>query len=141
MSIEVSLNYLEKANIYLGEAKESSKRLDWSHCVLRSAECVEFSLKAVLQVKNVEYKRDHDVSGYLIGSYNQFPEWFKTRVPRFSSLSKVLSSLCLQAKYGNELLKTPPKIIFDRPEAQAYLEIADEIYLDCNKLFLEIKTP
>lgn len=141
MNIDISIDYLDRASIVLNEAKQSSARFDWPHCIWRSAECVEFSLKAILQLISIDYKKDHDVSGYLKGAYGKFPAWFNDKIPRFASISHVLTSLCLQAKYGDELLQVSSKRIFSSPEAQAYLQIANEIYLDCNRLFWEIKKP
>lgn len=139
MSIDVSRDYLDRAHTLLGEARGSSKRWDWPLCVLRSQECVEFSLKAILKLVGRNYKREHDVSGDLISAYEEFPDWFRTKVSRISLISRVFGELSLPAKYGDELLKVSPKGIFDRPEAQAYQDFAEHVYLDCNRLFWEIK--
>jgi len=141
MSIDVSRDYLDRAYTSLREAEDSCKRFDWPLCILRSAECVEFSLKAILGIVVGDYKRAHDVSGDLISAYDKFPEWFRTKVPRISLVSRVFTFLSLPAKYGDELLKVSPKSIFERPEAQAYLDIAKRVYWDCNRLFGEIKKP
>lgn len=140
MNIDVCRDYLERAYTSLNEARDSSKRFDWPLCILRSAECVEFSLKAILGVVVGDYKRKHDVSGDLISAYDKFPEWFRTKISRISLVSRVFTFLSLQAKYGDELLKVSPKSIFERPEAQAYLQIAEQVYFDCNRLFYEIKS-
>lgn len=140
MNAEVSRDYLDRAYNSLREAEDSHKRWDWPLCILRSAECVEFSLKAILRVVVGDYKREHDVSGDLIGAYDKFPEWFKAKVARISLVSRVFTFISLPAKYGDELLKVSPKGIFEQPEAQAYLGIAKQVYWDCNRLFGEIKS-
>jgi HEPN domain-containing protein len=109
-------------------------------CTLRSAECVEFSVKAILIMVVGDYKRDHDVSGDLITVYDKFPVWFKVKVPRISFISGLFTFISLTAKYGNEFLKISPKKIFERTEAEAFRNVAREVYLDCNRLFHEIKS-
>lgn len=141
MSFDLCRDYLDRASNSLREAEDSSKRYDWPLCVLRSAECVEFSLKAILRLIASDYKREHDVSGVMINAYDKFPEWFKIKVPRISFVSRVFTQISLTAKYGDELLKASPKIIFEQPEAQAYFGIAKQIYFDCSRLFWEVKKP
>lgn len=139
MSTDVSQDFLDRAYASLREAEDCSKRFDWPLCALRSAECVEFSLKAILRAVVGDYKREHDVSGDLINAYDKFPEWFRAKVPRISLISRLFTHLSLPAKYGDELLKVSPKDIFERPESQAYLAVAKQVYFDCNRLFHEIK--
>ncbi|MHB8105708.1 MAG: HEPN domain-containing protein [Dehalococcoidales bacterium] len=141
MSSDLCRDYLDRASSSLREAEESLRRYDWPLCVLRSAECVEFSLKAILRLADSEYKREHDVSGVLINAYDKFPEWFRAKLPRISLFSRVFSYISLSAKYGDELLKVSPKMLFDRPEAQAYLEFTRQTYHDCYRLFSEFKKP
>lgn len=138
MNVDVSRDYLDRAYALLREAEGSHGRSDWPLCVLRSAECLEFSLKAILGVVGIEYEHRHDVSGDILGAYEKFPKWFRAKVPRISMVSRVLSIVSIPAKYGDELLKVSPKSIFERPEAQAYLDIAKQVYWDCNRLFFEI---
>jgi HEPN domain-containing protein len=140
MSTDVSQDFLDRAYNSLGEAENSSKRFDWPLCILRSAECVEFSLKAILVVAVGDYSRKHDVSGDIISAYDKFPGWFKEKVPRISLLSRVFTFLSVPAKYGDGLLKASPKSIFKQTEAEAFRNAAKEVYWDCNRLFYEIKS-
>jgi HEPN domain-containing protein len=140
MSTDVSRDFLDRAYTSLREAEDCTKKFDWPLCTLRSAECVEFSLKAILGAVVGDYKRVHDVSGDLISAYDKFPEWFKVKVSRISLISRLFTFISLPAKYGDELLKVSPKKIFERPEAQAYLDVAKQVYWDCDRLFHEIKS-
>lgn len=140
MSTDVSRDFLDRAYTSLREAEDCGKKFDWPLCTLRSAECVEFSVKAILITVVGNYKRDHDVSGDLINAYDKFPEWFKAKVPRISLTSRLFSLISLSAKYGDELLKVSPKSIFKQIEAEAFRNVAKEVYWDCNKLFHEIKS-
>jgi HEPN domain-containing protein len=139
MSNDLCRDYLDRAHISLKEAQESLLRRDWPLCILRSAECTEFSIKAILRLSASEYKRDHDVSGVLVSSYTKFPEWFQSKIPRISLFSRVYTFISLQAKYGDELLKASPKTLFDHPEAQAFLNFSRQTYYDCKKLFFELR--
>ncbi|MBA7591336.1 hypothetical protein ES708_33490 [subsurface metagenome] len=139
MSTDVSQDFLDRAYTSFREAESCSKRFDWPLCILRSAECVEFSVKAILRTVVGDYEREHDVSGDLINAYDRFPEWFKEKVPRISLMSRLFTLLSLRAKYGDELLQVSPKKIFEQPEAQVYLDVAKQVYFDCNRLFREIK--
>lgn len=82
MTTHVARDYLDRAHILLGEAEEACKKWDWALGILRSAECVEFSLKGVVRLVASSHKREHDVSGDLASVFDKFPEWFKSKVPR-----------------------------------------------------------
>jgi len=139
MATDVSRDYLDRAHILLGEAEDACKKWDWALCILRSAESVEFSLKAILRLAAGSYKREHDVSGDLTNSFDKFPKWFKAKVPRISVVSRVLTSLSIPARYGDEMLNVSAKNLFERDEAETYMKIAKQIYYDCDRLFYEMK--
>jgi len=139
MTAAVSRDYLDRACILLGEAEDACKRWDWALCVLRSAESVEFSLKAILKLVAGSHRREHDVSGDLINAFDKFPEWFKAKVPRISVVSRTLTSLSIPARYGDEMLDVSAKNLFGQDEAETYMKIAKQIYFDCDRLFYEMK--
>lgn len=138
MTAHVSRDYLARARILMGEAEEACKKWDWALSILRSAECVEFSLKAIVRLVASSHKREHDVSGDLANAFNKFPEWFKAKVPRMNVVSRTLTSLSIPAKYGDEMLNVSSKNLFERAEAEAYMTIARQVYNDCNRLFHEM---
>ena len=84
-------------------------------------------------------KREHDVSGDLINVCDKYPDWFKAKVPRISLMSRILTSLSIPAKYGDEMLNVSAKNIFERPEAEALMGIAKQVYYDCDRLFYETR--
>ena len=139
MAYDLGGGYLDRAYTLLGEAKEASKRCDWALSVLRSAESVEFSLKAVLKCLGSEYKREHDVSGDLVKASDNVPEWFRGKIGRLNLISRFLTMLSIPAKYGDEVLNLSPKSLFERPEGEAYLQVAEQVYWDCSRLFNEMK--
>ena len=101
---------------------------------MRSAEAVEFTLKAVIRLVGGTYDRKHDVSDTLAHHLPDFPPWFKDKIPRFGLLSRTLTSLSLYAKYGDEMLRASPKALFSESEAKAYLNSASEVLNECLRL-------
>lgn len=138
MATQVSRDYLERAHTLLGEAEEACKKFDWALSILRSAESVEFSLKAIVRVVSSSHKREHDVSGDLANVVDRFPGWFQVKIPRMNVVSRTLTTLSIPAKYGDEMLGVSSKSLFERTEAEAYLSIAKQVYFDCNRLFYEM---
>lgn len=138
MSTQISRDYLERSRVLLREAEEACKRFDWALSILRSAESVEFSLKAIVRTVSNSHKREHDVSSDLANTMGSFPEWFQSKIPRMNLLSRTLTSLSIPARYGDEMLSVSPKTLFERAEAEAYLTIVKQIYYDCTRLFYEI---
>lgn len=138
MSGDIGRSYLDRASILLQEARKCLDRVDWALCILRSAECVEFSLKAALLLVGASYRREHDVANPLAEHRNKFPEWFSAKVPRFVLISRIMTSISLSAKYGDEMLGSPPGNLFERHEAEAYLRTAEGVYGECNRLFYEL---
>lgn len=139
MTGDISRDYLDRARILLGEAEAACEKWDWALCILRSAECVEFSLKGIVRLVASSYRRRHDVSGDLANAFDKFPEWFKAKVPRISVVSRTLTSLSIPAKYGDEMLNVSARNLFERDEAEAYMKIAKQVYYDCDRLFYEMK--
>lgn len=139
MPVGVSREYLDRAHFSLRQAEDCYRQLDWPLCIVRAAECVEFSLKGILQAVGAPYRQEHEVSGYLITVHEHFPEWFRDKLPRIGLISRTLTQLFLFAKYGDEALRAPPKRLFQRAEATAYLENAKEVYWGCDRLFWELE--
>ena len=130
----IVIDYLNRAATCVKQAEDCLRRGDYSTSVLRSGEAVEFALKAALRLVGQTYDRKHDVSAALAESFQSFLPWFKDRVPRFRSLSRIFTSLSLDAKYGDEILGAPPKALFFESEARIYLESAREVLNECLKL-------
>jgi len=133
----ISKGYLDRAAISIKQAEGCLKQGDHATCILRSAEAVEFSLKAAIRLVGKTHERKHDVSGMLVKILQDFPPWFQVLVPRLALLSRTLTSLSIPAKYGDEMLGAAPKILFSQSEGGAYLESASEVLNDCLRLARE----
>jgi HEPN domain-containing protein len=130
-------DYVDRAATSIKQAEDCLGRGDCPTSVLRSAEAVEFALKAAIRLVGGAYDRKHDVSNALAKAFPDFPPWFKDKVPRFRLLSRIFTSLSLDAKYGDEMLGTPPKVLFSEREARAYLESASEVLNESLRLLRE----
>jgi len=135
----IGKDYLDRAAISIKQAEGCLKQGDQATCVLRSAEAIEFSLKAAIRLVGKTHERKHDVSGTLVKILQDFPLWFQVLVPRLALLSRTLTSLSIPAKYGDEMLSAPPTILFSQSEGRAYLESASEVLNDCLRLARERK--
>ena len=132
--MQMSRDYIQRARRLLVDANACMNRQDYALCVLRSAEAVEFSLKAALHAINKVPSPNHEVSSDLADEQDGFPEWFRVRLPRYMMLSKLFTHVSLPAKYGDTKIAAPPSIIFDAPEAGALLNIATDVFLFCERL-------
>ena len=132
-------DYLNRAAMCLQQAQDCLSQGNYSTSVLRSAETVEFALKAALRFIGHSYKQEHDISAPLANAYEDFPPLFKDKVARFRLLSKIFTSLSLSAKYGDEILDTPPNALFSESDARYYLGNAAEVLNECLTLQSEME--
>lgn len=137
--MQVSHEYLQRARSLIEEAQRGLERLDYALCLIRSAESVEFSLKAALLAMGESHELKHDVSDDLYQTYPTFPDWFKEKVPRYILISKTLTVMSLPAKYGDQKLRIPPRQMIQLPEATAYIEIARDVQANCERLYWEAR--
>ena len=137
MPDEVAKDYLQKAQTALRHAHECLDRADYSTSISRSSECVELSLKCALRLVGRIPSRSHDLRDDLKAALGQFPSWFQEKVPRFALLSRLTSELRLFATYGYEDYSAPPRALFSRAEATAYVDAATEVLNSCHRLQTE----
>lgn len=78
---ELALDYLDRAELTLEEARSAFEKEAYSLTVRRAQETCELSLKGALRYLAIEYPRDHDVSDVLIKvkEIRQIPEWFNEK--------------------------------------------------------------
>jgi HEPN domain-containing protein len=134
---EVARDYLQKAQTALRHARECLGVADYSTSVSRSAECVELSLKCAIRLVGRTPSRSHDLRDDLKAAFTQLPPWFQEKVPRFALLSRLTSELRLFAIYGYEEYNAPPRALFSRGEAAAYVDAAGDVLNGCFRLQAE----
>ena len=115
---ELALDYIERAELTLGEAKSAFEKEVYSLTIRRAQETCELSLKGALRYLAIEYPRDHDVSDVLIKvkEIRQIPEWFYEKIEFMASISSDLARKRGPAFYGIERSDTPASKIFGREE-------------------------
>ena len=73
---ELALDYIDRAELTLEEAKRAFEKEVYSLAIRRAQETCELSLKGALRYLAIEYPRNHDVSDVLIRvkEIRQIPE-------------------------------------------------------------------
>ena len=66
------------------------------------------------------------------------PDWFSSKIPEFTEVSRDLSKKRGPALYGYEAELKPASEIFNIKDAKEALASAEEVFNACNKLINEI---
>lgn len=133
----LSREFIGKAQRLVGEAHSCFTDADYGFCIQKSAEAVEFALKAALNTLGEEYERGHDVSDELVRLSPKFPLWFTAHLPRLAFASRVLTAITRYAKYGDENFGVSPHEFIEEVEAEAFLKIAEQVFGQCERLYRE----
>lgn len=90
---ELALDYIERAEMTLEEARSAMDNEIYSLAIRRSQETVELSLKAALRYLAIEYPRDHDVSDvlFVVKETRKLPNWFEEKIEFMASASRDLA--------------------------------------------------
>ena len=127
---------MRRARRCLMDAENAFNDSDYPMAV-RSQECVEMSLKAVLRAFGIEYPKKHDVSDAL-DLIENFPEWFSSKLHAVKEISRDLAKKRGPAMYGYELELKPAFELFDEDDAVKAINSAKEVFELCNRLIFEI---
>jgi len=134
----MALDYLKRSRSCFRESRAAFDEEDYPMTVRRAQECVELSLKAVLRGIAIEYPREHDISKALEMVKGKVPDWFSSKIPEFTEVSRDLSKKRGPALYGYEAELKPASAIFNRKDAEEALASAEEVFNACDKLINEI---
>lgn len=133
---ELAKDHLARAKSRLTSAQAAMDREEYPDVVRYSQECVEFSLKASLRFRGIEYPHEHDVSDILIEVAENFPKWFREHVEKLARISRNLAVQRGPSTYGEEERGIPPSKLFGEKEASASLADAKTAYDLCSRLLL-----
>lgn len=135
-SIDMALDYLNRAQRTLGEARAAFRAGDYPLTIRRAQEAVELSLKAALRFLAVEYPREHDVRDVLLELANlrELPEWFASEVEFMATVSSALARMRGPAFYGDEQTLKPSSSLFTRTDATEALKGAERVHRNCRRL-------
>ena len=133
---EMALDYLNRAEKVLEEARKAAKGGVYSLAIRRAQESVELSLKAILRYLAIEYPREHDISDVLlrVKETRPLPDWFKERIGFMASVSSDLARKRGPAFYGEEVTLTPASKLFTREEGLRAVGDAEEVFKLCKRL-------
>ncbi len=136
---ELALDYIDRAELTLEEARSAFEKEVYSLAIRRAQETCELSLKGALRYLAIEYPRDHDVSDVLIRlkEIRQIPEWFFEKIEFMAGVSSDLARKRGPAFYGIERSVTPASKIFGRDEGLRALRGAEEVMKLCRRLIKE----
>ncbi|MEM2990323.1 MAG: HEPN domain-containing protein [Halobacteria archaeon] len=133
---ELALDYIQRAELTLIEAREALNKRVPSLAIRRSQETVELSLKAALRYLAIEYPREHDVSEVLLTmrKIRHLPIWFEEKIDFMANASRDLARRRGPAFYGDETTSTPASRLFDMEEGLKAVKIAEEVFETCKRL-------
>jgi HEPN domain-containing protein len=135
---ELALDYLARAEMILGEAKNAASKNVYSLAIRRAQETVEFSLKAALRFLAIEYPKDHDVGDVLqsVKETRPIPTWFSDKIEFMARVSSDLVRKRGPAFYGDERAFISASQLFTKDESLRALSDAEEIFKLCKRLIL-----
>ncbi|RZN35155.1 MAG: HEPN domain-containing protein [Methanophagales archaeon ANME-1-THS] len=135
---ELARDYLARAELILGEARNAASNEVYSLAIRRAQETVELSLKAALRFLAIEYPRDHDIGDVLlrVKETRPIPNWFRDKIDLMARVSSDLARKRGPAFYGDECAGMPASQLFTREESLRALNDAEEIFKLCKRLIL-----
>lgn len=135
-SIDMALEYIERASRTLIEARNALNSGDYPLTVRRSQEAVELSLKAALRLLGIEYPREHDLRDVLreVAQTRELPHWFREELEFMGAVSSDLARKRGPAFYGDEIALKPPSSLFSLEDASKALIDAERVYENCRRL-------
>lgn len=133
---ELALDYIERAEMTLEEARSAMDNEIYSLAIRRSQETVELSLKAALRYLAIEYPRDHDVSDvlFVVKETRKLPNWFEEKIEFMASASRDLARKRGPAFYGDERTFKPASQLFTKEDGSKALKDAKQVLETCKKL-------
>ena len=130
--------YLRQAEARIRTAERALKEGNYPYSVRQAQEAVELSLKAVLRLVGIEPPKWHDVGPILRKNRNRFPNWFRELIDELAFISRQLRREREVSMYGDEEMGIPPNHIYNKFDAEKYLEAAKKVCESCQKLFNEV---
>ena len=103
----------------------------------QSQEAVELALKASLRIVGIEPPKFHDVGPILRRNSNSFPEWFREKIDKMASISRILRREREPSMYGDEELILPPDELYTLEDAKTALDGCVFVFDNCKKLLDE----
>ena len=134
MSKELARYYLEEAEDRLVSARRAFKAGRYGTSIFYAQECVEFSVKGAMETLSIKYPPIHDVSDLVLKleKDERLPAWFRGNAPRVAEMVSRLADRRIVARYGDQLRKIPPSMLFDRREAERAIADAEQVHeLSC----------
>lgn len=136
-SKEMAENYLNDAEIILGEAKTMFNKRIFHRAIRLCQEATELALKACLRIVGIEYPRSHDVSDVLAENEDRFPAWFRGEIESLVEGSSWLVEKRGPAMCGDEIGGIPASKLFSEEDAKQALSYAEKAITLAFKLFKE----
>jgi len=75
---------------------------------------------------------------YIEKNRGRFPNWFRELIDELAFISRQLRREREVSMYGDEETGIPPNHIYNKFDAEKYLEAAKKVYESCQKLFNEV---
>ncbi len=138
-SLKIAQSFLRQSKARLEDALDAEEDKNYAYAVRLSQECVEISLKAVLNAVGIEYPKIHEISDIFPKITNRFPDWFRDEIDFLRESSKLLFKKREPSLYGDEDTLLPPDEIMSKEDATDATERAKKVFSLCQRLVDELK--
>ena len=136
-NLELAEQYIRQAEVRVKHSSEAIEDGEYPYVIRQAQESVELALKGVLRLIGVEPPKWHDVGPILKDLRERFPEWFRSMIDEFASISRQLRREREPAMYGDEETATPPYKLYSRNDAERALRNARLVVESCRRLLEE----
>ena len=136
-NVRMAKSYLRQAQERLKHAKQALSDGNYAYVIRQSQEAVELALKASLRIVGIEPPKFHDVGPILRRNSSSFPEWFRKKIDKMASISRILRRERESSMYGEEELALPPDELYTFEDAKTAVDSCTFILDNCTQLLDE----
>ena len=136
-NLELADQYIRQAEVRIKHSSEAIEDGEYPYVIRQAQESVELALKGALRLIGVEPPKWHDLGPLLKDLRKRFPEWFRSMIDEFASISRELRREREPAMYGDEETATPPYKLYSRSDAERALRNARRVVESCRRLLEE----
>ena len=142
-------DFFEKANDSLSNTRRTLKEVKYSECVENAQKTVEYALKSILTLFEIDYPKDnrgHEVSHLIPEIIEKLPKdhanfslWKDSMLPPIIAMSRALSIWGPLSRYDDKKTGMTTKNMFTKDLAEAAEKMANHTFSTCSDIFYVIK--
>jgi len=108
--LELALSYSVRSKSLFRQAIRHYESFEYPLCIYFAQESMEFSIKSIMELHNIDYEYDHEISEDIIKLYKELPETSYKHIDAAMIISvQWLGKLRKCVRYGFQKQGTPPE--------------------------------